>query len=73
MAGTPQIKIYDAQNNYQASVKDYVLAAACMAILGNGATVRLGHSKKDIIYTEGINGDCGESYDSVWTHIDKGG
>jgi len=69
MAQSPRYKIYDAAGEYQASVKDLTLAGGLMAILGEGATVRDGH--RLVIYTEGIDGDSGNSYDDVAAHVLK--
>lgn len=65
MAASPKYKCYDHHGVYQASVKDLVLAGAIMAVLGYGATVRIGHRKQDCIYQEGMCGDSGVSYDAV--------
>ncbi len=72
MGRSPSIKCYDAAGKYQASVKDYDLAGAIMAMLGEGSTVRDGHTVSDIVYTEGVDGDCGESYDAVNHHVFQG-
>ena len=67
MAAAPRYKVYDSDGDYQGSVKDLALAGALMCVLGDGATVRDGHHK--IIYTEGVNGDCGDSYDTVFMYV----
>ncbi len=69
MAASPQWKLYSPAGWYMGSVKDLTLAGACMCVLGDGATVRRGHRKKDTVYTEGTDGDCGDSYDAVWDHV----
>lgn len=63
--GTPRIKIFDADGNYQASTHDYAAAGALMGLYGDGATVRVGHSKKDIIWTEGRDGSAYECYELI--------
>lgn len=62
---TPRIKIFDAEGQYQASTHDYAAAGALMGLYGDGATVRLGHSKKDIIWTEGQDGSAYECYELI--------
>lgn len=61
----PRIKVFDAYGKYQASTHDYAAAACLMALYGDGATVRLGHSKKDVIWTEGQDGNLAEDYDQL--------
>lgn len=65
MAGTPQFKIFSAGNEYVASIKYLEDAAAFVSIQGEGATVRNGHAKKDTLWTEGVDGNAGESYDET--------
>lgn len=49
---------------YQAAVKDTTLAAALVSLLGEGATVRDGHAKRETVWHEGEeNILAGESYD----------
>lgn len=61
--GTPRIKVFDAQGQYQASTHDYAAAACLMGLYGEGATVRLGHSKRDVIWTESKDGSVAENFD----------
>lgn len=65
MAGTPRYKIYqDAE--YMAACKYLEDAAALVAIMGAGATIRDGHARADILWTEGAEKQgAGESYDYV--------
>ena len=63
--GTPRIKIFDAAGKYQASTHDYAAAGALMGLYGDGATVRLGHSKKEIIWTEGQDGEAYTCYELI--------
>jgi hypothetical protein len=72
MAATPRLKCFDADGNYEGSVKHFESAAALMAVLGDGSTVRTGHRKADIIYKEGRDGDSAESWDSVSAFVLKG-
>ena len=70
MASTPRLKVFDAGGIYQAACHDYAAAALLMSLYGDGATIRLGHSKRDIIWTEGVDGNGSESYDAVGDAID---
>jgi hypothetical protein len=63
MARSPEFKIYDAAGAYQAACKEPELAAAVVAVLGEGSTIRHGHLSKDIVWTEGKDGFAAESYD----------
>ena len=62
---TPQIKVFDANGQYQASCHDYAAAAVLASFYGDGATVRLGHSKKDTVWIEGQTGEAANDYDAV--------
>lgn len=64
MAGTHDYKIYNASNEYVACIKYLEDCAAMVSILGDGATIRYGHNKKGILWTEGNETQsAGESYD----------
>ena len=63
LGATPQYKVFSAENEYVASIKYPSDAAAFVSILGEGATVRNGHAKKDVLWTEGITGNAFDSYD----------
>ncbi len=64
MAASPRWKVYRADGEYIASVKDPMLGAMLLAGLSEeGATIRLGHSR--VAWTEGVDGNAGESYDTV--------
>jgi len=67
---TPAIKVFDASGTYQASTHDYAAAATLMGLYGDGATVRLGHAKKDTVWTEGKDGAAWENYDLVGEAIE---
>jgi len=69
MAGTPQWKVYDAQKKYQAACKEVEAAAALASFYGDGATIRLEHSL--VVWTEGKDGEAGESYDAVATLAER--
>lgn len=75
MAAAPRFKIYDAEGNYLGCMKDPSDSAAVVSLYPKGATIRDGHRKKDIVWTEGEDGDAGESYDhvatTVWRRVDE--
>ena len=64
MAESPLFKVYNAAREYRASCKAPEECAVLVAFLGNGATIRAGHSL--ILWTEGQE-ECpaAESYDRV--------
>lgn len=72
MAGAPRWKVYDAAGNYQAALKEPEAAAAVVAFYGKNATIRLGHAKRDIVWTEGASGEAFDSYDKVADHCEAG-
>lgn len=49
MAGTPRYKVFTDRQKYIASCKEIQDAAYLAQSYGEGASVRLGHSKKDIV------------------------
>lgn len=51
MSGSPRYKVYTAQREHVASCKHLEDCAAIVALYGNGAQVRVGHSM--VIWTEG--------------------
>jgi hypothetical protein len=65
MAATHTYKIFTADNNYIAAAKWAEDAVAIVVLIAHeGGTVRNGHSKKDILWTEGQEEFSGaESYD----------
>lgn len=68
MASAPQFKIYTAAGEYIAAAKYAEDAAAIVAVCGqgDGATIRAGHAKADIVWTEGAEDQpAAESYDHV--------
>ena len=75
MAQSPQFKVYDRNGTYQAACKEPQQAAALMAFLGEGATIRCGHGA--IVWREGRGEDgwaC-DSYDrvtvTVWDRVNQ--
>lgn len=77
MASAPRFKVYSGAGIYVAACKDPTDAAAVVALYGSGATIRDGHRAADVVFTNGEDGDAGESYDavaeSVWAHLAEGG
>ena len=68
MAASPQFKVYtskDAGEEYIGCTKYASDAAVLISVLGEGATIRNGHQRRDIVWTEGWDGLAGESYDTV--------
>lgn len=63
MASSPALKVYDPSGNYVGSAKEVMGASVMAQVYGEGSTIRLGHSK--VIYTQGIDGDACESYDTT--------
>lgn len=63
---SPKYKIYDADGVYQASCKEAEAAAALVAAIYDGGTIRFDHTKKSIVWTEGEEEfSAGESYDGA--------
>jgi hypothetical protein len=70
MAASPQFKVYSASNEYRAALKYAEDAAAFVAILGDGATIRHGHSAKEIVWREGEEEfSASESYERAATRM----
>ncbi len=65
MAGSPNWKIFDDKGKYQAACKEPEAAACLMNFYGDGSTIRYGHQKRDIAWTEGVDGHAFESFDEV--------
>lgn len=65
MAASPQFKIYDQQGTYQAACHEVEAAAVLVTFYQEGSTIRHGHSKKDIVWTEGLDGCASDSYDET--------
>ena len=65
MAAAPALKIYTPEGEYVAAVKEVMGAAVLVGAYGEGSTIRMGHSKKMILWTEGKDGEAAESYDTA--------
>jgi hypothetical protein len=65
MAGSPILKVYSPEGEYVASCKEVIGAAVLVATYGDGSTIRLGHNKKSTLYTQGVDGDASQSYDTT--------
>jgi hypothetical protein len=65
MAATPRFKVFDRAGTYQASTHEVEAAAALLASIYEGGTIRLGHSRRDIVWEDGKDGNAVESYDAV--------
>lgn len=64
MAASPRFKVYSSVGEYLGSLKYAEDALILIAVLGSGATVRYGHSIKDVLWREGYEEcDASESYD----------
>ncbi len=61
---TPQWKIFTAAGVYMGSLHDATDAAILIANY-DGGSVRYGHEKKDTVWTQGVDGDAGESFDTA--------
>lgn len=57
----PQWKIFDQTGLYMGSLHDPTDAAFVIANYSTGAQVRFG--RKDVVWTEGVDGMAGESFD----------
>lgn len=66
MAASPQWKVYNSAGEYVAACKHVADAAALVALYGDGATIRGGHSRSLTFWHEGAEHQpAGESYDHV--------
>lgn len=60
------MKIYAPSGIYVASCNDPAAAAALMSFYGDGAEIRNGHAKRNVVWKEGAELQrAGESYDYV--------
>lgn len=72
MAASPGLKIYDAENEYRASFHYAEDAASFIAFLGDGATIRNGHARKFILWSEGNEEQpAAESFDFVAETVNR--
>ena len=58
-------KVYSADGEFLAAAKRVEEAAAVVALLGDGATIRTGQAVRTAVWTEGADGTAGDSYDLV--------
>lgn len=64
MTQSPAWKVYTPEGKYEAATHHAETAAAVVALLGEGATIRHGHSQT--VWTEGQESvPASESYDTV--------
>ena len=63
MGVSPKWKVYDANNQYVASIRDTEGASLLMDLYGDGSTIRLDHRR--IVWTEGKDGRASQSYDET--------
>jgi len=66
---SPQWKIYTVDGEYVASTKHTEGASLLMDLYGEGSTIRYDHRK--IVWTEGLDGNAAQSYDSTAELIRK--
>ena len=60
---TPQWKIFDQTGLFMGSLHDPTDAAFVIANYSTGAQVRFGRDRQDTVWTEGVDGEAGESFD----------
>jgi hypothetical protein len=66
VAATPSLEIFSAEGEYVASVKYFDDAACLISFYGDGAQVRSGHGKKEILWTEGSESfPAGDNYNGA--------
>lgn len=66
MAAAPQLKVFAPTGEYVASCKYAEDAAAIVAVYGDGAEIRIGHKKANVVWREGSEDQpAGESFDLV--------
>lgn len=63
----PSWKVFNPAGEYIAACHYAEDAAALVACYGKGASIRWGHTKGMIVWTDGIDGSAGESFDNVAT------
>jgi hypothetical protein len=63
MARSPEFKVYDSSGVYQSACKEPEQAACLVSFLGDGATIRHGHSIARTVWVEGKDGRACDSYD----------
>lgn len=66
MAASPEWKVFGPSGDYRAACKHIEDAAALVAFLGSGASIRFSHQKRHAVWTEGAESQsASESYDFV--------
>lgn len=65
MAATPRFKIFTPGGEYVAACKYAEDAGALVSLRGPGATIRTGHGRRDIVWTEGLDGVAYYSYEAT--------
>jgi hypothetical protein len=65
MASSPALKVYSPEGEYVGSAKELMGAGVMAQVYGDGSTIRLGHNKKSILWTEGVDGFICDSYDTA--------
>jgi len=71
MAASPRLKVYTADGEYIGACRYASDAGALVSLYGEGATIRDGHGVKKVVWTEGTDGNAGDSYDAVADHIHR--
>ena len=61
---TPQWKIFTAEGVYMGSLHEPTDAAVVISNYDAGS-IRYGHDKADTVWTQGVDGDAGESFDGA--------
>ncbi len=61
----PQWKIFDAQGLYMGSLHEPTDAAFVIGNYAHGSQVRFGRDPQDTVWTEGVDGLAGDSYDGA--------
>ena len=59
--GAPRFKLFNPSGEYIGCMKHLIDCAVWAHHAGPGATIRAGHRKADILWTEGSTGWAGES------------
>lgn len=64
-ANRMQFKVRDTSGAMRMQTQSAEDAAMCVAFLGNGAVVTHGNDRSHVVWTQGADGDAGESYDTA--------
>ena len=65
MKQAPALNVYTAEGEYVGSAVEVMGAGVIAQAYGEGSTIRLGHLKAGIVWTQGKDGDVCESYDTA--------